>query len=367
MIRIKQIMRRAVADKTAPSISLAFSKGDEPATHCHVGQHSFDPESQRTGDQTIYDLASLTKPLTTVSWVLRLISDGRLTLEDRLGQHLPNLQPDVAAIPIWRLLNHTSGLPAHRRYFEGLGASVLRTGQFARANRSIQRMLDRAQLETREGALERYSDIGFLLLQRACESAAETSLEQATLTLPGHGPNALHFRPLSTPSFRPNPQYAATERCPWRNRLLQGEVHDDNCWVMGGVAGHAGLFGSLGAVHRFGRKVLEVFTTGTPLDLGIDPELLRYSLKSRWMHPQGTRVLGWDTPSPGGSTSGRFFSRHAIGHLGFTGTSIWIDLDAQITITLLTNRVSPSRLSTGIRTFRPLIHDAVRRHLADQT
>jgi CubicO group peptidase (beta-lactamase class C family) len=138
---------------------------------------------------------------------------------------------------------------------------------------------------------------------------------------------------------------------------VQGEVHDENAWVCGGVAGHAGLFGRLDDVLQFGRAVVAGWH-GSSDALGISREVWRMATAARWLHPAGTRVLGWDTPSPGQSTAGRFFGPDTIGHLGFTGTSLWIDLPRGVVMVLLTNRVCPTRSNLGIRALRPAIHDA---------
>jgi CubicO group peptidase (beta-lactamase class C family) len=135
-------------------------------------------------------------------------------------------------------------------------------------------------------------------------------------------------------------------------------VHDDNCWMMGGVAGHAGLFGHLSAVHEAVCSWMNAIKGSEDHGLGISTGLIRKSVDHGWMHAEGSRVLGWDTPSPGASTSGRFFGPESIGHLGFTGTSVWMDPQEEVVITLLTNRVCPSRENWGIRRLRPALHDA---------
>ncbi len=362
MIRVKQLLRQATTD-VVPSISLSISRGDAPPTTWHAGHHGPEASSEQTGPRTFYDLASLTKPLTTLQWCLELVTKGLLRLEDPIGNYL-SVDDQLAPVPIWRLLNHTTGLPAHRRYYQGLGSSTQRSGTHDRAHRAIWRMLDHETLESAPGQHERYSDVGFLTLERVCTAASGVPLKSAWPKLVGHGPDQLHFRPIGS-TLDPT-RCATTERCPWRKRHVQGEVHDDNCWVMRGIGGHAGLFGTLDQVHGLAQEFLALYA-GRKSKLRIDPALFRNTLQARWMHPHGTRVLGWDTPTPGGSTAGRFFSRRSIGHLGFTGTSVWIDLEAEVVVTLLTNRVSPSRDSVGIRRFRPTSHDAARRFLDRQS
>ena len=151
------------------------------------------------------------------------------------------------------------------------------------------------------GEKEVYSDLGFLLLEWICETI-ETPLAKRWKSLPGHGKSALHFQPLPRQG-RPNVAYAPTEKCPWRGLLLRGEVHDDNAWTMGGICGHAGLFGNLHSVLDIGQRWLRALRGEGGLG-AISAGTIRKALsRERWMHPRGTRVLGWDTPTPGRSSS----------------------------------------------------------------
>ena len=352
-LRVSQLLRQAAASGVAPALAFAVSQGDQPTQSWYAGRRSHRPDSGAVDAETPFDLASLTKPLTTTLWCLSLVESGALELESTLGEHLDLSDPGLRSAPVWRLLNHTAGLPAHRSYYEGLGRTALRSGAHGSARSALRRMLLRSEADCAPGQQELYSDIGYLLLEWVCETR-DRPLAQRWPTLPGHGPGAIHMRGLPA---APAPDYAATEQCPWRGRLLQGEVHDDNCWTMGGVAGHAGAFGSLGAVHALARRCLAA-ARGEPDALPFSSDLFQRSIDRRWMHPLGTRVLGWDTPTPGASTSGTHFGRRAFGHLGFTGTSVWVDPDAAVVMTLLTNRVCPSRANTGIRQLRPALHDA---------
>jgi len=354
-MRIEQILRRAMAENVAPAIALGVSRGDLPTETWYIGRHHTSRDALRCGPETIFDLASLTKPLSTTLWAMRLADQGRLDPRAAMETYVDVEDPALAQCPIWRLMSHTCGLPAHREYFRGLGPGSLRSGRHDFARSSLRRMLRSSPLIYAPSEGETYSDLGYLLLEWVCESIAGP-LVQRWSSLPHHGPEALHFRPLGT-DLDHTERYAATEDCAWRKRLIQGEVHDDNCWTIGGVGGHAGLFGTLGAVHEAGRDWLKALRS-EPNSMGLDPEIVPYWTDRNRMHPHGTRVLGWDTPTPGASTSGQFFGRRSIGHLGFTGTSLWIDPDKEVVITLLTNRVSPSRDNVGIRWLRPALHDA---------
>jgi CubicO group peptidase (beta-lactamase class C family) len=358
-LRVEHLLRQAVAERVAPAIVLGVFRGDSAPMYWGVGSLEVPDGAPRLGPPpdpaaTCFDLASLTKPLTTTLWCLRLVEAGRLALEDAIDRFVPVADPGLARCPVWRLLSHTSGLPAHREYYRGLGPFVVRSRDHAGAHRQIRRMLHATPPAAAPGAAEVYSDLGFLLLEDVC-AAADRPLADVWPTLPGHGPGRLHFRAL--PAEGPVDAYAPTERCPWRGRVIRGEVHDDNCWTLGGIAGHAGLFGTATDVLGLGRALLDLWH-GRATGLGIGVELFRTATAVRWMHPQGTRVLGWDTPTPGASSAGRHFGRRSIGHLGFTGTSLWLDLEQEVGIVLLTNRVCPSRENVRIRSFRPVIHDA---------
>jgi CubicO group peptidase (beta-lactamase class C family) len=358
-LELEQRLRRAVGERIAPAVAFGLSVGDgEPRTFVE-GRLSHLPGARLAGPETVFDLASLTKPLTTVTWVLRLIEAGRLTLESPIGQLVEVSDPALARTPLWRLLSHTSGLPAHREFFRGLLPRVRSTGDTAGARATVRRLVRQTALERPPGGAETYSDLGFLLLEQIAESV-DGPLALRWPDLPLHGPGALHFRPVFAPAAPGTPSVdlcAATEVCPLRGELVVGAVHDENAWICGGVAGHAGLFGRVTDVVAFGRAVVAGWH-GEPNPLGIGRALWQTVTHPRWLHPAGTRVLGWDTPSPGSSSAGTRFGPQTIGHLGFTGTSIWIDLRARVVMVLLSNRVCPSRANTAIRSLRPALHDA---------
>lgn len=350
---IQDALRSAVAEGVAPAIALGVSARGRTWIW-FAGREGPTPDAAACGPTTRFDLASLTKPLTTVTWALRLASAGQLPLEAPVRQLIPELRDARwASCPVWRLLAHSSGLPAWRPYHVGLRGAAQAGAPSDVARAAVRRMLARTPLEADPGHRERYSDLGFLLLEWICERA-DRPLSTVWPSLPGHGADALHFRPL--PAKAAAAGYAPTEACPWRGRLLRGEVHDDNTWVLGGVAGHAGLFGTLSATLAASVGWLRAVRGETVLP-GVDPAISRGVLDPRWGHPRGSFALGWDTPTPGASTSGTRFRRPSMGHLGFTGTSIWMDVDREVAMVLLTNRVSPSRANTRHKAFRPAIHD----------
>ena len=218
------------------------------------------------------------------------------------------------------------------------------------------------------GSQTLYSDLGFILLADILETRYQQPLDRLFRERVAQplGLRGIGYRSLDGASSLPGSPtaYAATEACPWRARVLAGEVHDENAWAMGGVAGHAGLFATAKELWHFTHALLE---TAAERRDWLPAALLRESWQRHTTPPDTTRALGWDTPTPGRSSSGDYLSGQSIGHLGFTGCSLWIDLAQQITIILCTNRVHPSRQATGITSLRPAVHNLIMRALGVAT
>ncbi|PIP38386.1 MAG: serine hydrolase [Desulfobacterales bacterium CG23_combo_of_CG06-09_8_20_14_all_51_8] len=346
-----RLMHAAVAENIFPGAHLLVS---------HAGNIVFDKAYGRaniyTGEavtrDTVFDLASLTKPLATTLAVMILTQEGRICLDQTLAAIIPDFAASSKAdIQIRHLLDHTSGLPDYRPYYQTISRFP-----FDRRKPALKNLILAESLMSAIGEKTRYSDIGFMILEWVIEKVAGLSLNdfvRARIYDPLGIQNLFfigHDRCIIEKS------YAATEFCPWRRMLLIGRVHDDNAYVLGGVAGHAGLFGTAGSVHVILHELLKNFH-GDPSKQLFQPKLVRLFLQKS---PGSDRALGFDMPSRAGSSSGKFFTPDAtVGHLGFTGTSFWMDLDKQIILILLTNRVHPSRSNEQIRAFRPLIHDEV--------
>lgn len=303
---------------------------------------------------TYFDIASLSKPLSTVMSIVSLIASGKLSLDQNLVDLLPAIVPDEKRkITIFHLLNHSSGLPAYRPYFHQL-AKIPKVERQAEAIRLIMA----ESLPSKPGTEAAYSDLGYLLLGYLIEKAAGTTLDRyfrQRITAPLHLSSPLFYNRVPV---RRRGTYAATEECPWRGRVLRGEVSDENCWALGGVAGHAGLFGSIEAVMGMVSAVLEIWQ-GRLSHPFLPRELLKEFLEAESRVPGSTWALGFDRPTPGSSSSGNYLSPRSVGHLGFTGTSFWIDPERDLAIVLLTNRVHPNRDNNLIRKFRPYFHDRV--------
>ncbi|MGA6924411.1 MAG: serine hydrolase domain-containing protein, partial [Desulfosarcina sp.] len=276
-------------------------------------------------------------------------------LEQPVGEWLPGLAgSDKAGITIRQLLTHRSGLPAHRLFYMTLKSLAPQVRKAA-----VLDLLKQTPLACRPGQTTVYSDLGFMLLCRVVEAAAGSSLDRIVKEHI-YGPmglDDLFFVDLAG-GQRFDGSFAATELCPVRNRLLCGEVHDDNAWFVGGVDGHAGLFGTAEAVFRLLRRLV--------VDCRGDAAASFFSKRvlSEVFHGTAARPLplGFDRPALQGSSAGRHFSANTIGHLGFTGVSFWMDLDKDACVILLTNRVHPTRWNAGLTRFRPRIHDRIMEH-----
>jgi CubicO group peptidase (beta-lactamase class C family) len=288
---------------------------------------------------TIFDLASLTKVIATASLTMRAVAARRVALETRLADLRPAWRrADRAEVTIRHLLDHSSGLPAHMRLWER-----------AQGRDAFARTIDETPLERVPGVQSVYSDPGFMLLGFVLEDLAGASLDAQFAPLALEVGGSLGYRPAEDLVER----IAPTEDDPWRGRVLRGEVHDENAAALGGVAAHAGLFGTAAAVGSFARLVLKTFTQ--PSWLG-SPELMR-TFSTRTGVPASSRALGWDTMLPT-SSCGTRMSPTAIGHTGFTGTSLWIDREKDLYVVWLTNRVHPTRANDALVSLRPRFHDA---------
>jgi serine-type D-Ala-D-Ala carboxypeptidase len=340
--RALALLREGIEQRAFPGAGFAVVNQGK-LVGCHaVGRFTYDPGSPQVAPGTIFDLASLTKAVATASMAMVLYQRGLLDLDAPLAGVVPEFlrhDPRRAEVTLRMLLDHSSGLPAYLRLFE---TAAIREELLAGA-------LD-APLEAEPGTRAAYSDIGFILLGEALARLADDTLDRFCRR-EIFGPLAMAdtlFRPPA--DLRPGIPPTEDDRS-FRRRILRGEVNDENASVLGGIAGHAGLFAPAADLARFAHCLL----SGGPPVLR-DTTL---SLFTRRSGPPGSSwALGWDTPSPP-SQSGRHFSPRSFGHLGYTGTSLWIDPERQLAVVLLTNRTWPDRRSQKIKEVRPRFHDAV--------
>ncbi|GAC1408411.1 MAG: serine hydrolase domain-containing protein [Chloroflexota bacterium] len=367
---ITHTMDSGVAEGAFPGGVLFVRFHDEAVYHHAVGRTAHAPDAQPVTVETLYDLASLTKPLATTTAVLHLIQQGKVRLADTVEYYFPEfVNKAIGSATVAHLLHHSSGLPGWRPLYEEIAEREQQTPGFlgsARAKQFALETIGSQPLVHHVGDKSLYSDLGFILLGLLIERVTGLSLalfcrEQIYEPL---GIQDLLFRPNVTGSVPGNQSHysiASTEEDPWRGRVLTGEVHDENAYALGGVGGHAGLFGTAGAVMRMVDVWLDAYFGRST---ALVPALVRQFVTRDGQQPASTWGLGWDTPSEP-SSSGRYLSTQAFGHLGFTGTSIWVDPKVELEIVLLTNRVNPTRRNTQIQQFRPLLHDTVYRRFVN--
>jgi len=311
-------------------------------------------EKKQMKKDSIFDLASLTKPLATAMALSKLIEKGQIDIDQKIGSILKAFKTSPKAdITIDMLLRHTSGFPAHREYFKKMVNAKEPPRQ------CLRHLLVCEELENRIGERQVYSDLGFMVLSWIIEEITGQRLdqfvwEQIYAPLDIDGLFFLNTGLESKKCIQYCQKIVATQQCPWRKKVLAGEVDDDNAWAAGGVEGHAGLFGDAVSVYKLCCEILNVLQNKPTTVLRSDIIKNFVSKKNQF-----DMVAGFDTPSKVNSSSGKYFSASSIGHLGFTGTSFWIDPEVGLIIIFLTNRVHPVRSNEGIKKFRPQIHDFI--------
>ena len=353
---ITRALQAAVDEKVFPGAVLFVRYHGNICYHQAVGVTSALPSQSPTSLKTIYDLASLTKPLATGTGVLCLVQDGLLELDQPIESIVQVLRgKPVARATMRDLLCHRSGLPAWRSFYEAVALENNTLPKEHSVNHVL-KIIAEEPLEYEPKSQSVYSDLGFIFLGLAIETVTKQSLRQYCADRMF---NPLQATPLSffddSHCQSSQAHIAPTEQDFWRGRMLHGEVHDQNAYVLGGAAGHAGLFGTAQAVSVMTKAWLEAYLGR---DVFLDAKLVRQFTSRQGEPKDSSWALGWDTPSTP-SSSGVHFSSSSFGHLGFTGTSIWIDPEVELEVILLSNRVNPTRENNKIRQFRPMIHDVV--------
>jgi CubicO group peptidase (beta-lactamase class C family) len=352
------VLRSGVDQHAFPGAAVAIAHQGQLIAHKGLGHFTYDATSPAVTADTIYDLASVTKVIATTTACMILYDLGLFKLDQPLFELLPEFAAQQDArrreVTLRMLLAHSSGLPAYVKLFQ--------------TAHNKEQLLDQAPqvpLAADPGARAEYSDIGFILLGEALQKLTGEPLDQFCQREIFTKLNLAHtcFNPPADlkPKIPPTEDDQA-----FRHRLIQGEVNDENASVMGGVAAHAGCFSTALDVSVFAQCMLqgshsragfagEWAEGGSPL---VKKETLEIFTRRQDSPPGISRALGWDTPSQP-SQSGKYFSSRSYGHLGYTGTSLWIDPDRQLSVTLLTNRTWPDRSSQSIKQIRPAFHNAV--------
>lgn len=347
MQNLLSTLERAVADGAVPSASLTVRREGREVFHATVGHARLDPARPALDDQP-YDLASVTKVLAGTAVIASLIEEGLLSLDTPAATVLGEVDPRVTVL---HLLQHSSGLAAWKPFYEDLGAVPFGTAQ-ARALVYADVLAQPVQAEP--GTRHTYSDIGFLWLLQIAERVGGKPFAQLfhdRVTVPSGIADLRWGWPLA----------AATEwPCPFRQVGIEGTVHDLNCASIGGVSTHAGLFGTSRAVAGLGEAFLRA-AAGDAAFAGLPGRTLAHLWS---LSGVGSHKGGWDGVSRGGYTStGAHWPDDGVGHLGYTGTSLWMSPSRQVVVALLTNRVHPVDDKEPIRALRPVVHDAVARAL----
>jgi CubicO group peptidase (beta-lactamase class C family) len=354
---VYQVLAHAIGARAFPGCAFGAYAQGKVVLQGALGGSTYDTDAFPIAPETVYDIASISKVVATTTAAMILAERGALEIDTPLGDLLPGFVVGRSSgerarhITIRHLLAHNSGLPGYVELFRN-----------ARTQEDLVRACLQLPIEAEPGTRAEYSDPGFILLGKALEALMRESL--ATWV------RREIFTPLQLRSTDYVPAPARRDLIPpteedqgFRHRRIQGEVQDENAWVLKGVAGHAGVFSNIPDLLRFAGSVL---TAARNDERSSDPKLFSSQTLERFAERQGpagsSRALGWDTPSEN-SSAGAHFSSRSIGHLGYSGCSLWIDLDAEIAIVLLTNRTWPDRKSQLIREVRPAFHDAVREAL----
>lgn len=337
------VLHQAIRDRAFPAATVAVTVQDQLVALKAFGRYTYEPNSPIATVDTIFDIASVSKVVATTTMAMILYERGLLDLEMPVVSVVPEFagdDPRRREVSVRMLLAHCTGLPSYEKLF--LRAKT--RGELLAAAFSV-------PLVANPGCKADYSDIGFIVLGVLLERIADESLDrfcQREIFGP-LGMAHTGFNP--PPSWRNSIAPTADDRS-FRHRVIQGEVQDENASVMGGVAGHAGAFSAAADVATFAYAMLQ---GGHPI---LRSDTLAQFTR-RESSPLGTsRALGWDTPSfP--SQSGEYFSQNSFGHLGYTGTSVWIDSERKLSVTLLTNRTWPDCKNQAIKEVRPRVHDAI--------
>jgi CubicO group peptidase (beta-lactamase class C family) len=343
---LRHFVDSAVTAGAAPGIVVAVSWPGH--RYIYGTGHLGDGFRHRPNQQTVYDLASLTKVVGLTTAMMWAVEEGRIDLDAPITRYVPAFDaPGSDSVTIRLLLAHASGLPPWRQLFL-LGYS----------RPAVLAVADSTVLDTIPGARFAYSDIGAILLTQAIEGAYGERIDSLL--------SRRLFAPLAMTSTRYNPpatwlpRVAPTEFDSLRNRIVRGQVHDENAWRMDGVSGHAGIFSDAEDLLTFGEWWLAQYRGAPPVagQPTVSDSILR-SFTVRQELPAGSpRALGWETPTPDNTGSG-YLSAGSVGHTGFTGTSIWMDPVREVVIVVLANRVHPTRANRRFAGVRGGVGDRV--------
>ncbi|HET7456079.1 MAG TPA: glycoside hydrolase family 3 N-terminal domain-containing protein [Gemmatimonadaceae bacterium] len=348
---ITRVLERGVADSAFPGAYAVVGTRDGIVAAHGAGRIDWRADAPRPDARTLWDLASLTKVVGTTSAMMQLVERKRVSLDAPVQRYLPAWKgANKERVTVRQLLTHSSGLPATEKFYKQ-----------TRSRDSLLALVYATPLDTLPGARTLYSDLGAILLGEIVEHVSHERLDAylARHVFTPLGMTDTRFLPVQTGALSPSrarllARTAPTERDPWRGRLVRGEVHDENAWVMGGVSGHAGLFSTAHDLTRFARALLDGGRLGTTR-VFLPQTVAEFTTAAD--ATASSRALGWDTAT-GANSAGHLMSPVAFGHTGFTGTSLWVDPASGVFVILLTNRVNPARENQRIGAVRVALADA---------
>lgn len=336
------VLREGIENHAFPGAAVAITLNREIIELRGFGRLTYDASDPEVTGETIFDIASLTKVMAATPMAMVLYEQGALDLDAPVAAIVPEFgcEGQRGEVTVRHLLSHSSGLPAYEKLFEK-----------AKSRADVIAAACRLPLESAPGERVNYSDVGFIILGQVLEHVATEAIDDFCIRE--------IFGPLGMTRTGYRPPTEWREQIPpteddrtFRRRIIQGEVHDENAFVMAGISAHAGLFASAADVAKF---ALWMLNDGKPI---VRAATVRLFTSPQHVQTGYARALGWDRVSQP-SSSGKFFSESAYGHLGYTGTSLWIDPERQLSVTLVTNRTWPHRESQAIKQVRPAFHDAV--------
>ncbi|MAX12793.1 MAG: hypothetical protein CMG11_01825 [Candidatus Marinimicrobia bacterium] len=346
------VINKAIDDEIFPGAQIFISKGEDVLLHSGFGKYSYELDAKLVDTSSVYDIASISKVVTTVPLVMKLVERRRISINNLVKEYYPSFTGgNKDKVKISHLLTHSSGISGYVRYFDMPG--------IANEQDILNDILDR-DLKLKPGSKFEYSDLGFILLKNIIEKTNRSNFESLV--------SRWVLNPLKMRNTYYNPSSAQSDNIVptendknFRKRLLKGEVHDENTYIMNGVSSHAGLFSNAWDLAIFAKLFLNkgVWLGKRHLGYGTVKKFLKKQNK-----PYGSDMaLGWDTPSLSNSSAGDYFSNGSFGHLGFTGTSLWVDPQEEIIIVMLTNRVYPFREDRGIKKVRRDFHNEVMKEI----
>ena len=357
MIEIDNIINKAISEGLFPGAALSILSGTAVAVEAYYGRHTFCPWSRVIDASSVFDLASLTKAIGTSLAIAILCQHGRLSFDDALGDIIEDIPEDKARITIGQLMTHSAGLPPWLPIYRICRGQ--RHVGFPISRQDILKYIVNTPLFYETGTGSVYSDLGFILLGFIVEKLSGMSL--------GDFLYKYVFSPIKVQFFFGGLSEKCREMavpsgyCPVRKRMAWAETGDVNAWALGGFLGHAGLFSSLPSLSRLLARLLEIVRGRNEITGWLDGKTLSLMFSSHM--PNTPWAIGFDRPTGKDSCAGRFFSKNSVGHLGYTGTSFWMDLDSEIVVIFLSNRTFPfdtMQKRKKMKELRTVLHDRIR-------